>query len=689
MKNSDFSFSLSDNSVNEINTLLEQYAESIVELINGLQDELIEHISSANYDKLLRAVDGIIELYNDAVRSELKHNVFEKWRDTCESMTYFSESMEMGEEAETVAASIEESLSNVFDAQIDNRLSEVVIDGKTSASIYDFDQVKEIFSKVVAKAHELSDDFTSQIEKLSEENEFYRFLLPVITAYNVGIATYFDQSRKNLDDLEDSYLDKMESKRDAAIESKKEVDLSSLLDFSDLAYAGMGAASAKSEGKRKEKNVTKEPVTNSDLENTNKKYGKVIEALRKFDGKDCTFPELKRRYDEHLANYKNDLDAKVKAEYDKWDRELKQYYRQLEEQLKSRHKELDGRYIRGMITLQQAQYLYAESCAKAEQLYLARKAFLWEQYQLILKRAQQLYSSETERCNQIANRALRSQQSICRQMYGKRDLLIKRLSSNDDGCVNEIRSTLNEIGKNCSNKCRQVKELAVAVDSFLDENQFDRLIIKIPKKYSPLNKELERYKKRDDKLTWDENLKSVNPLFSVEFKNGSENYVKYHHNCQRCVMAYEARQRGFDVVARPRKTVYDNIENTWKHDTELIAQCKENENGEWVGFPSIYKNPVVERNSYDDSDHVIQDIERKMVSYGVNSRMIVGVHWENGGGHVFVVENVGGRIVFCDPQNGNSGENVENYFKSAKLERIYLMRTDNLEFTDLAHECFE
>ena len=32
---------------------------------------------------------------------------------------------------------------------------------------------------------------------------------------------------------------------------------------------------------------------------------------------------------------------------------------------------------------------------------------------------------------------------------------------------------------------------------------------------------------------------------------------------------------------------------------------------------------------------------------------------------------------------------MENYFKSAKLERIYLMRTDNLEFTDLAHECFE
>ena len=199
MGDRDFSFSLSEGSINEINTIIEQFGEDIVDLINGLQDELIDHISSANYDKLLRAVDGIIELYNDNVRKELKQSVFEKWHEACETMTSFSENMEMGEESQIVATNIEESLANVFDVQIENRLNEVVIDGKTSASIFDFNQVKDIFSEVVKKAHELSNDFSSQIEKLGEENEFYLFLLPVITAYTIGISTYFDQSRKNLD----------------------------------------------------------------------------------------------------------------------------------------------------------------------------------------------------------------------------------------------------------------------------------------------------------------------------------------------------------------------------------------------------------------------------------------------------------------------------------------------------------
>ena len=83
MGDRDFSFSLSEGSINEINTIIEQFGEDIVDLINGLQDELIDHISSANYDKLLRAVDGIIELYNDNVRKELKQSVFEKWHEAC------------------------------------------------------------------------------------------------------------------------------------------------------------------------------------------------------------------------------------------------------------------------------------------------------------------------------------------------------------------------------------------------------------------------------------------------------------------------------------------------------------------------------------------------------------------------------------------------------------------------------
>ena len=243
MEKDDFSFSLSEDSVNGINVLIEHYSEDIVNLINGFQNELIGHLSSDYYDKLLRAVDGIIELYNDSVQTELKQRIFEKWKDACESMTSFSESMEMGEESETVASDIEECLSGIFDAQLENRLKEVEIEGKTGASAYDFERIKEIFSGIVTKVQQLSDDFSSQIERLGEENELYSFLLPVITAYSAGIAAFFEQSRKQLGELEDNYLNKMKAKRDAALEGKKETDYRTMLDFSDLAHLGMGERS--------------------------------------------------------------------------------------------------------------------------------------------------------------------------------------------------------------------------------------------------------------------------------------------------------------------------------------------------------------------------------------------------------------------------------------------------------------
>lgn len=240
MGKDDFSFSLSESSTNEISALIEQYAEAIVGIINDLQDELIDHISLAYYDKLVTAVDGIIELYNDSVRAELKQSVFEEWQNTCESMTAYAKRMEMGEESEAAASGIEESLSILFDAPLENRLNGFVIDERSSASAYDFEQVKELFSEVVSKVQGLSDDFTSQLEELSEENDFYRLMLPVLTSYIAGISAYFEQSKSQIDELEENYLDKMEAKREAAVESKKEVDLSALLNLADLAYDGMG-----------------------------------------------------------------------------------------------------------------------------------------------------------------------------------------------------------------------------------------------------------------------------------------------------------------------------------------------------------------------------------------------------------------------------------------------------------------
>ena len=645
MAQSDFGFSLSENSVNEINGLIEQYSQGIIAIMNGFQDDLIEHISTANYDKLLKAVDGIIELYNQSVRYELKISIHEQWQEACESMTSFAERMEMGDESEQVASEIEEVLSSIFDAGIDNRLHEVDIDGRTSASITNFENVNEIFESVASKVQELSEDFNSEAERLGEENEFYKFIVPVVLAYSGGVCNFFRDATKNLETLEDSYVTKMAEKREAVQDNKQEVDLSDLLDFSDLAYAGMGSISQAVAEKKKDK--TPESESNVSAENNDsseQKYEKLIQALRQFDGKACTYPELRKKYDEHLAQFHKNLEIKVKAEYDKRDKALQQYHKQLELQLQSRHKELDGRYIKGTITLQQAEYMYAESCAKADQLYQIRKNTLWQEYQVVKQNADRIYNNEVTRCNQIAQKTLQNQQLICRSIYDNKENYISRLKTKSaDLCVEELRKNISEINHKCPEKCNACKLIILALELHEASND-DGLIDDIKRELSPQNAELKRFKRRKDKLSWEDNLRATNPGFYQSAVNKDE---KFTHNCQRCVMAYEARCRGFDVTAKERQLSGDTLP---KMDHPQ-------------GWPSVFvdKNgntPIPERLSGKTTQDAIDEIEAKMASYGDGARAIIriGRFADDGSrlsGHVFVAEQINGKTVFCDPQSAS------------------------------------
>lgn len=476
MAHNDFGFSLSENSVNEINSLIEQYSQDIVSIMNGFQDDLIEHISTANYDKLLKAVDGIIELYNNSVRYDLKTTILDKWQEACESMSSFAERMDMGEESEQVASEIEESLASVFEVEIENRLHEVDIDGRTSASIADFDSVNEIFDSVVKKVQELSDEFSEEAERLGEDNEFYKFIIPVVIAYSSGICSYFNDATKNLENLEDNYISKMAEKRDAVYESRQDVDLSSLLDFSDLTYAGMGSISQNVPSEKRDVSPVVDPTgISGEGDKTPNKYEKLIKALSKFDGNECTYPELRRKYDEHLDKYKKGLDTRVKAEYDKRDKQLKQYHTQLEQQLKNRHKELDGRYIKGTISLQQAEYLYAESCEKANQLYAISQRTLWAEYQNICQQAKQMYNGEVARCKQIANKVLYNRQLACKELYKNRNKYVQLLLANNiTECFEELTESVSEIRNRCNGLCTQCSEVVDSMNSKINGNHKEK-----------------------------------------------------------------------------------------------------------------------------------------------------------------------------------------------------------------------
>lgn len=159
-------------------------------------------------------------------------------------------------------------------------------------------------------------------------------------------------------------------------------------------------------------------------------------------------------------------------------------------------------------------------------------------------------------------------------------------------------------------------------------------------------------------------LKDTNPFYKTDYA--------YRINCQRCVSAYEARRRGYDVVAKPKPLMDD-----------LCYGDKER------GWPSVYDNPELVTCSGDSGKEVMKAVKNQMKEYGDGARAVIEVRWlaqYGGGGHVFIAEQVNGRTYFIDPQN--NGRNCERYFNMTD-KTVRVMRVDQLEFIDRIKECCE
>lgn len=144
--------------------------------------------------------------------------------------------------------------------------------------------------------------------------------------------------------------------------------------------------------------------------------------------------------------------------------------------------------------------------------------------------------------------------------------------------------------------------------------------------------------------------------------NHSREYSEYSENCQRCVVAYEARRRGYDVTAQP----------TYQGDTAPI-------NGEWRRrfFVGAKEDHVGSRSE----KKTLSNIEAKMAEYGEGSRVIVRVGWKAGGGHVFMAERRNGKTIYRDPQVGLRYDK-KTLLKNVRTDTVSLTRVDNLSFSD-------
>lgn len=164
-----------------------------------------------------------------------------------------------------------------------------------------------------------------------------------------------------------------------------------------------------------------------------------------------------------------------------------------------------------------------------------------------------------------------------------------------------------------------------------------------------------------------DDLKATNPKYSTREK-------AYRENCQRCVSAYEARRRGYDVQAMPR--IYDGSD-TLPYMLDSTG-----------GWPAVYENYSLIDCGASRCATAKANVIKQMVGFGDESRAIVRVVWKRGrSGHVFIAENHSGVISFIDPQC--NGADVEWYFDDVKPGSVYLLRTDDKEFTDLIRKCCE
>ena len=153
----------------------------------------------------------------------------------------------------------------------------------------------------------------------------------------------------------------------------------------------------------------------------------------------------------------------------------------------------------------------------------------------------------------------------------------------------------------------------------------------------------------------------------------------YRVNCQTCVVANEARRRGYDVEALKKNSV-----------SEMLSYST---NKAWID-PKTKTTPMflVQDASVNTVDK-LYDWLNKSVEEG--NRYHIGFAWKGRGnsGHIICIDKVKGSLRLYDPQSGRkytSEDYVRRYLGRMKLETTHygrkykvdveLLRVDNLDF---------
>ncbi len=163
----------------------------------------------------------------------------------------------------------------------------------------------------------------------------------------------------------------------------------------------------------------------------------------------------------------------------------------------------------------------------------------------------------------------------------------------------------------------------------------------------------ERYSRIQGEITATNQVAKVNPHW------GKEGYTK---NCQRCILAYEMRCRGWNVEAQPAGSNFndDTFQTRWITAFKDLLQGRKDIKGDGAQAKSTISN-------------IMND-------YGDGSRAVVSVKFpEKQAGHVIIAQNVKGKTMFIDPQRNVL--DAQDVFDNIRKNKTCLYRIDDKEPT--------
>ena len=160
---------------------------------------------------------------------------------------------------------------------------------------------------------------------------------------------------------------------------------------------------------------------------------------------------------------------------------------------------------------------------------------------------------------------------------------------------------------------------------------------------------------------------SRNYEISQKFKYNQEKYDMYTSNCQRCVMAWYLRFKGYNVEASPFESEGNKIlrknRPTIKIKTDFGAMMRQNWSYSGFNIPEdTYFDYAGKDGEWQSTQYKrIKDMVSKMPNQSV---CFCSVKWRGcNEAHVFIVHNDNGYVSFIDPQDDSD---ASEYFDKSK-----------------------